>query len=150
ALQIGVARRQRESVQLAHRRGDIDLEREVQVVDHAADEHRLLEVLAAEHGDVGLHQVKQLGHHGQHAGEVAGTGRALEAVGHRTGVEAYPRIGGVHRIGVGEKQALDAALGGELLVPLDVARIGREVFSRPELERIHENAHHDAYGPLPG
>src|SRR5205823_7155357 len=97
----------REAVELAYGGRDIDLEREVQVVDHAADEHRLLEILAAEHGDVGLHQVEQLGHHGQHTGEVAGARRALEPVGHRTGVEAHQRIGGIHRVGVGQEQALD-------------------------------------------
>src|SRR2546430_15026457 len=56
-------------------------------------------------------------------------------------MDAHQRIGGIHCLGVREEQAIDVALGGELLVALEVAGIGGEILSRPELERIHENAH---------
>ena len=59
------------AVGLAHDRHADDLDAEVEIAHHAADDGELLEVLLAEHGDVRLDGVEQLGDHRGDAAEVA-------------------------------------------------------------------------------
>ncbi len=81
ARQVAVARTEREAVLGAHRRRADDLDRQVQVVDHAPDHRELLEILLAEDRDVRLHQAQQLDDHGRDALEMPGPERAAEDVG---------------------------------------------------------------------
>ena len=68
----------RQPVRVAYGRGAEDPHAQLQVGRGAPDQRQLLVVLLAEHGDVRADQAEQLGHHGQHAGVVAGAARALE------------------------------------------------------------------------
>ena len=86
--EVAVAAGQREPVRVPYGRGADDLDAELQVGHDPADQRELLVVLLAEHGDVRADQAEQLGHHGQHAGEVAGPARALEQAAERAGVDA--------------------------------------------------------------
>ena len=84
AVEAGVAARQRQSVGLAHRGAPDDLDTEVEVGDQPAHDGELLEVLLAEHREVGAHGGEQLGDHGGDTVEVAGAGGALHHLGERT------------------------------------------------------------------
>ena len=70
--EAGVAARQREAVGLAHGRQDGELDGQVEVAHHAAQDGDLLGVLLAEERDVGRDDVEELGHDRADAGEVAG------------------------------------------------------------------------------
>src|SRR5690606_38843280 len=69
--EVAVAAGQGEPVLLADRGDADDLDVEVQVPHHAADEGELLGVLLAVEGEVGAGEVEQLGDDGEHAVEVA-------------------------------------------------------------------------------
>ena len=94
--------------------------------------------------------MKQLGHDGEHAAEMARTGRALECVRDRAGDHTDDRLtgGGIHRHGVRHEQAVDSARFGEPPVTRQVTRIAGEVFAGTELEWIDEDADDDAVGEL--
>src|SRR6266545_401417 len=110
--QVGVARRQRQPVQLTHRRGHVDGECEIEVLDQPLHEHRLLKILAAEHRNVRLHDVEQLGDDREHPREVAGPRGAFERVRDRGGPrhDADHRLGAVHRGRLRHEQAVYAAM----------------------------------------
>ena len=76
---------------LADGRHRDDVDRQVEVADHAPDAGELLRVLLAEKRDVGAGEVQQLAHDGQHAVEVARPARALEHVAQRTGADPDER-----------------------------------------------------------
>ena len=67
-----------------------------EVVHHLGDDQALLGVLAPEDGDVRLHQVEELGDHGEHAGEVAGPADAAEVRGARAGLHRDADLAAVH------------------------------------------------------
>ena len=48
---------------------------------------------------------------------------------------------------VGTNSASIPRARGQRAIAREVARIPREVLGRPELERVDEDAHHDAVGP---
>ena len=76
---IDVARGKGEAVGVALGRHADDLEVEVEVAGHAADDGELLIILLAEQGDVGPDLVEQLGDDGRDAVEMAGTRGAVTA-----------------------------------------------------------------------
>src|SRR5204863_9707724 len=75
--QVGIARRQREAVGLAHGRYANDLYGDGEVLDHATNDHELLEVLLAEQRDSGAHGQKEPGDDGRDAIEMTRTSRSL-------------------------------------------------------------------------
>ena len=60
-IEVAVAARHRETIGLADRRGHDDFDWNVEVSYHRADERRLLNVFLAEHRNMWLHDVEQLG-----------------------------------------------------------------------------------------
>ena len=79
SVEVGVAARQRETVGLADERAPHDLDREVEIGGHAADDRELLRVLAAEVRAARTDDREQLGHDRGHAVEVAGPAGAAQA-----------------------------------------------------------------------
>ncbi len=65
-------------------------------------------------------------------------------------MDPHDRVDGIHPLGLRHEQAVHAPLGGAYPVALQIAGVGREVFLRPELEGVHEDAQHDAVRPLLG
>ena len=94
--------------------------------------------------------MQQLGDDREHADEVSGAGRSLERVCHRSGMNPHERLRRIHRILAWNEQAIDPAFSCELAIPLHVSGIGREIFSRPELKGVDEDAQHHAVDDLPG
>ncbi len=74
-----------------------DLDAEVEVAHHPADDRQLLEVLPAERGDIGSGRSEQLGHDGHDATEVPGTHRPLQPLGEIAGLDVGLEAGRVHR-----------------------------------------------------
>src|ERR1700677_1693523 len=67
-----------ETIRIAHGGGWNDGDRHAEVGGHPADDGELLEVLFAEHCDVRLDDVEELGDDGCHAFEMSGTEFAVE------------------------------------------------------------------------
>ena len=74
----------------------------------------------------------------------------LQCVPHGAGMHADERLGGVHGRDVRDEETVHAPRGGEAAVPLQVLRVLRQIFVRPELQRVDEDAQDDAIGALPG
>ncbi len=129
-----------------------DLRAQLQVRDHAPDQDRLLEVLAAEDRHVGASQAQELRHHGEHSPEVSGPVGAAEALGHRAGIHSDPGL----TVGIddprvpGREDQVHPPLPGLLHVPLQIPGIGDEVLVGPELGGIHEDREDRRPGSLPG
>ena len=102
------------------------------------------------HGDVWLHYVTQLGHDGEHAREVRGTRGSLERGRHRSWIEPDRRCRGVHRRAVGDEQACHLTGLRQVAIAIEVTRVAREILGGPELQRVHEDAHHHDIGELAG
>ena len=75
--QVGIPAAQRESVGLSNRRHGDKLDGPVEIPHHSPDQRQLLDVFLPEAGQVRLHQMKQLGHHGENTGKMTWPGCAL-------------------------------------------------------------------------
>ena len=139
--QVSVAAAQRQPVGLTHGRAHGDLDRQVEVPDHPADQRHLLDVLLPEHRDIRLHQVEELGHHRQHAGEVPRPHGAFPPFRGRARHHAGLGAGGVHHLHPGNEERGHAPAGGEGPVPVQVPRVPGKVLAGAELERVDEHAH---------
>ena len=143
--EIPVAAAHRKAIRLAHGGRAKDVHRDTQVLHHAADEHELLPVLLAEDGEIRLHHVEEDRHDREHPRKVPGPRRPAKAIGHRAGMHAHERLAcGIERFRHPDEIHARVAAGGDVL--FRCARIGGEVLVRPELDRIHINAHDDTCG----
>ncbi len=106
----------------------------------------LLDVLLPEDRHVGLHDVEELGHDREDAGEVPRTHRAFPPRGERARRHRHVTSAGVHLVHRRHEEEIHAARLGLRRVAGNVARIAIEVLPRSELERIDEDAHHHALG----
>ena len=104
---------------------------EGQVLDQAADDRQLLEVLLAEVGPARAGQGEQLGDDGRHPVEVPGPVGAFEPLaeaGHADGGERADR-GNISSLVGANTYATPAALG-QGQVAVEVPRVGGEVLGR--------------------
>ncbi len=125
-------------------RADDDLYRQRQVADDALEDDRLLAVLLAEVGAVGLHQREERGHDRRYAAEVAGPLRSLEHVTKRTRVNDGGGTGRVHLVDAGYEDNIDTQRFQQRKIGLLVARVAAEILVRAELRRVDEDTGHDA------
>ena len=138
-IQIGIARAHGQAVRFADDRANRDLNREIQVAHHAADDGHLRRIFLSEEGDVGLDDVKQLGHDRGHAAEVAGTRASVELVAQS--LDRYPRglALRIHLVDGRREQNIDALFFQQRAVAFEGARILRQIFRRAELRGVHED-----------
>jgi len=157
--EVALARRQQpvagavgEPVVVAHHGHRRDLHRHAQVRDQAAHDHEVLVVLLAEHRDVRLHDLQQLGRDRRDALEVARPRLALEDARQLRHVDARRALeaGREHLEGGRREQEVGAGLARQLLVVLGGARVAAVVLLRAELQRIDERAHDHARCALAG
>src|SRR5690349_7633644 len=92
ALEVDVARREGEPVELAYRGRDLDVAWEIEVGRHASHEHRLLKILAAEDRNVRLDQMQQHGDDREHYREMPWSSGPFERVGHGPAKDAHYRV----------------------------------------------------------
>ncbi len=133
--EVSVAGTHGEAVGLADGARDDEVDGEVEVADHAADDVALLGVLLAEHGDVGEDEVEEFCDHGGHAAEVAGARGAAAARGKMGFLDPGGVVAGVEGAGGEQDIGAEAAAGGGILG--ECAGIGGEVLARPELGGVH-------------
>ena len=142
-----IARRQRQPVSLPDGFARHDLDRDVEIARHAADDMKLLEILLAEECQVGAGLQEQFCDDGGDAIEMAGPERAAKALRHtihrdhrREAVRIDLRS--VRRV---EKMRAD---GQKLLrIVMLGARIGGEIGRAVELFRVDEEGDDDPIGP---
>ena len=108
---------------------------------HPPDQRQLLVVLLAEVRAAGPHQVEELGHDGEHAGEVPGPDRALEHVAERARARRRPGPSAVrvHVRDAGRPDQVDAVALAQREVGVERARVAGEVLGRAELHRVDED-----------
>ena len=142
-VQVAVTRRHRQPVGLPHG-GHADNARiEIEVVGHLADQHELLVVLLAEEGLIRAHDLQQLQHHREHAGEMCWADGTFEFATEWTRVNGGARTVGIHHGRSGGEHHFDALIGKQLHVSVEGARVGIEVLTGAELQRVDEDRHHD-------
>ncbi len=137
--EVGVARRERQAVGLAHGAQADDLDGEEQVAGHAGDHLELLVVLPAEDRHRRPREREELGDHGGHALEVPGAVASTE--GRRAGADAHARLlaGRVHGVGRGREDGGGAGARARLGVGRQRARIAGKVFVGAELSGVDED-----------
>src|SRR5258707_13839459 len=108
--EVGVARRERETIRLADDGTDYDFGIEIQVARHLRDDADLLRVLAAEISEVRLHDLQELHDDGGDATKMAGTRTAFEAVAEPFNGDIGAEAGGVNFGSVGAEE--DGNAGG--------------------------------------
>src|SRR5215469_18837580 len=72
-IQVCVARAEGQTISFAHNRTDLDPNRHIQVANHAPDDRNLCGVFLSEKGEVGFHDVEQLGDNRGDAAKMSGT-----------------------------------------------------------------------------
>ena len=139
-VQVDVTAADGEAVGLTDGGDADDFEGEVEVPGHASDDDKLLGVLLAEVGPIGLDDVEELGNDGGDADEVTGPRRAFVEVGDGAGVDPGVGAGAVHLVGGGGEDEADTCLFEHAEVAVAVAGVGCEVFVGAELGGV------DKYG----
>ena len=140
--EVAVARRQGETIGIAHNRTSVDADREMQIIHHLADQRELLVILLAEERVASSREREQLRHHREHAREVCRAGRALQHLTQRARLDRRARAVGVHRLSRRREHSLDALRFQLLYVLGERTRVGVQVLARRELQRVDEDAHH--------
>ena len=120
-----------------------DADRDVQVADHAADHRELLEVLAAEDGEVRLRRVEEHGDDGGDAAEMARSKFTAELG--RDAFDVDPGRSTVRvEVGGGRREDQAGARGcAAAAVVLERPRVFGEILIRSELGRVDEDGDHD-------
>ena len=149
AVQVAVPRAHGQPVLLAHDRRADDVDLEVQVADHAADERQLLVILLAEDCDVRVDDHEELQDDGRDAAKVTGTMRAAERLREPLHRDRRLRPVRVDVVRIGREEHVDTRGGEERAVMFQVARIAREVVGAVELRGVDEDRGHDEIGVPP-
>src|SRR5205807_7836674 len=120
-----------------------DLDRQIELPDHAAHDRKLLIILLSEDRRDRLHAIEQLQHHRGHAVKEAWPKQTLQLVGDR---------GWPHHIGLGLriqgaliwcKKLFDYLCFQQRAVALEGARVALEVLPGQELQAVDEDAYRD-------
>ncbi len=147
--QIGVARREGETVGIALGRHPDDLDGESLVPNHLPDDGELLEILLSEQGDVGADLVEQPRHHRRHAVEMARAGGAVETLAEASGADRDLGAARIHGLDVRRPDEGAAFLLQQLGVGRLPPGVGGKVLMRRELGRIDEDRGDDVARPAP-
>ena len=135
-----IARTERESVGFAHgRRGD-DAHGEIQIADHAADDHALLKIFQSENRRRRLDDREQFQNHRADAAKMPRPRCAAQRPGHALFIHPRREIRGIHLRRAGAKNRVGPVLRAHPAIGGERARIFGKILARPELRGIHKNA----------
>src|SRR2546423_1528232 len=95
-VEICVARAHRQPGTLAHNRTDLDLDRNIQISYHAADDRHLCSILLSKKGSIRLDDVKQFRDHCRDTAKMSGPGAAIELVTQSLDRNPGHRARGIH------------------------------------------------------
>jgi len=137
--EVGVARTQGQAVGFADGVDGSDLDGEIEVGDHAADDGELLGVFAAEVGDVGLDDVEKFADDGADPAKEAGAGSTAEMIAEFVGVDPGEVLLRVHFDGVGCENQIDAEFFAGGGIGIEGAGVAVAVFVGSELGGIDED-----------
>ena len=147
-IEVGVARRQRETVLLAHRGHPDDADAEIEVGDQPLDHLQLLVILLPEISPVRRAVREQPRDHGRDAVEMPGPNRAAQPLPEFGGRDRDRRPPGIHLLHRRRIDDVDAVLPEQPQIALLVPRIPLEVLACAELRGVYEQAgDHDAAFP---
>ena len=91
--------------------------------------------------------MKELGDNSEDTLEVVRSHSALPLLSNASGMHDNDRsVLGIHVFACGGEQEVYSPLGRQLRVIFESPWVAVEVFARPELQRIDEDAHHDDVG----
>ena len=148
--EVRVAAAHGKAVGFSNGRAGANFDRDVQVVDHVANQQLLLIVLLPEEGDVRQDHVEQLQDNRSDASEMAGAVSAFQrcrAPGNFYERGVFRRVDGV---GVRVENQIDSRIPAFSQVVFERPRIFRQVFVWSKLSRVHENRNNDEIGLLSG
>ena len=128
----------------------MDAHGDVELGEDGAQDGQLLGVLLAVQGDVGAHEVHDLGAHEGDAREVRGARLALEDARDGTRVDGDGRGRGVHVLGRGRPHEVRADRLEGVHVRIQGARVGVVVLAGRELRGVDEDRDDHVVGELPG
>src|SRR3990170_8834765 len=123
-----------------------DLDVEIEVLRQAANDLKLLVILAAKNCYMGTDDIKKLRHHRRHAAKVAGPHSAAQRLTEFANLDSSLETLGINFFHCRMKQDIDAGVIEQLSIPCEVARVAGEIFLRRELRRVNEQRDHD---PVP-
>src|SRR6266511_68692 len=138
--EIGVSGRQRQAVRVSNGGQDTQVEFDVKVADHPAQDGSLLRVLLTEVRHLRAHDVEELQAHRGDPAEVPGARSAFRSGLFDVDPGCVPLR--VHLLDGRREQKVDACRFRQLCVMRLVARVARQVFVRAELDRVDEQGHH--------
>jgi hypothetical protein len=118
------------------------------MADQPPDHEQLLVVLLAEHGDIRLGLVEQLGHHRGDTAEEMRPRHALEPLARPVDRDPGRVSLGVHHRDVRHPDELRSGRGELVEVARLVARVAGEVLGRRELARVDEDRDQHPVGAL--
>jgi hypothetical protein len=125
-----------------------DLDSKTHVPRHAPDDLQLLEILAAEYGDMRLNDIEKFRHHRGHSLEMAQAKRAAQRRAQVLDLDVSLMTLRVHLRHGRMKQNVDAGLFEQLPVAAKIARIGRKILPRRELRWVDEDRYDKAVAVL--
>ena len=144
--QVDVAAAHGEAVGFTHGGGGDNLDREIEVGRHPADQRLLLVVLRAEHGDVGLNEVEQFQHDRGDAAKVSRADRSFHRGRNAFDRDVGRKARGVEGILLGGEDEVDAGLTRGIEILFERPGVLRKVFVGGELRGIDEDRRHDKVG----
>ena len=122
----------------------------MEIVDHLLDHRHLLRVLLAENGDVGPHNVEQLGDNGGDPPEMGRPRDTAEGLRDQFLGDIGRIALGIHLVDRRREDDVGARLLTQVEVARQVARIVRIVLARAELRGIDEDRHDHRVGSFLG
>lgn len=142
--EVAVARAEGEAVGFADGVDADDVDGDVEVFNHAADDGELLVVFFAEDGGGGLDDVEEFEDNKTDTVEVAGAAGATEVGGEVGFDDVDGAVGEVDFVWFGCENHIDANVGAEGEVGVELAGVFGEVFFGAELGGVDKDADGDA------
>jgi hypothetical protein len=146
-VEIPIARAHCEPIGFSIRWSHAQVDRHVQIRNHALHEDELLVVLLPKPQHVRCDDIEKTTHHGRYAVEVTRPARAAEFAAERRQLHAHSLIEAkrIDLFGFGNEQQIDVAGSRhERGIVDERAWVGGEVLVRTELRGIDEDAHYNA------
>jgi len=119
-------------------------------ITRSADDRQLLPVLFAEYREIRRDLIEQLGHHGRHAGEMAGADRPAQGFAKPADRNAGREALRIHFLDHGGPEQRDVRRFEQQRILRGLPRIGGEILVRPELGGVDEDRDDHVGGQLLG
>ena len=150
---IGVPRAHGQPVRFPDNGRAHDLDREMEIANHAPDDGELLKVLFTKYGEIGLDDEEELCHHRAHAAEMVRPAGTAKPSGKAGFLDGHRSVRIINRGDFRKENEIRPLGVASCQIRFDRARICAQIFVGSELRRVHEDTDHDATlipDPAPG